>query len=73
MQTNKKYKPGTQVLVQILLDGQTNNPAAKLNGQVFELKSKHHVTPFKWYWELDGAVSDEGVPYGFLEEELFIV
>jgi len=73
MSGNKKYKKGAQVLVQILSDGQTNNPATRLNGQVFELKSKHHVTPTRWYWELEGAVSEMGVPYGFLEEELFVI
>lgn len=73
MKGDKKYKKGAMVLVQILSDGQTNNPATKLNGQVFELARKCYVTPFRWYWELDGAVSEYDVPYGFLEEELFVI
>lgn len=56
-----------------IFDGTTNNPAVKLNGQTFKAKRKVIIKASKIYWELDGAVSDKGVPYGFLEDEIVIV
>ena len=69
----KKLNPGTDVVVMIPQDGQTNDPAIKLNGQMFKLKRKKMVTSIKWYWELEGAESEYGVPYGFCEETLLVL
>lgn len=61
---------GSKVMVNISDGTQTNDPAAKLNGQIFTTKRKVFVSATKWYWELEGATSKMGVPFGFLEEEL---
>lgn len=75
--TKKKILPGTLVMVSYPLeDGQINNPAMKLEGKVFTVKRKCNVMVGRVrhsYYELYGAVSDMGVPYGFLENELTVV
>lgn len=75
--TKKKILPGTLVMVSYPLeDGQINNPAMKLEGEVFTVKRKCNVMVGRVrhsYYELYGAVSDMGVPYGFLENELTVV
>lgn len=73
----KKILPGTLVMVSYQLeDGQIDNPAMKLEGQVFTVKRKRNVMVGRVrhsYYELYNAVSDKGVPYGFLENELTVV
>ena len=73
----KKILPGTLVMVSYPIeDGQINNPAMKLEGQVFTVKRKCDVMVGRIkhsYYELYGAVSDKGVPYGFLESELTVI
>ena len=67
---------GDIVRVSYPMNEQTNNPARKLNGQEFTVRSIHRVAESKnskvtrSYYELYGAVSDRGVHYGFLEDEL---
>ena len=67
---------GDTVMVSYPMNEQTNNPARKLDGQEFTVKSKHQITGHKntrvskHYFELYGAVSDMGVHYGFLDDEL---
>ena len=67
---------GDTVMVSYPMNEQTNNPARKLDGQEFTVRSIHRVAESKnskvtrQYYELDGAVSDMGVHYGFLEDEL---
>ncbi len=74
----KKIRPGALVMVTYPLDKneQTNNPARKLEGQEFTVRRRvnvHTRSGEKGYWELYGAVSDKGVPYGFLDEELYVI
>lgn len=67
---------GDNVIVSYPIGEQTNNPARKLDGQEFTVKSKHQIVGHKntrvskHYFELYGAVSEFGVHYGFLEDEL---
>ena len=70
-----KIAVGDRVTVSYF-DGTTNDPASKLSGQEFTVArrcpvKKRNVT--LWYWELYGAVSEFGVPYGFCEEDLIIL
>lgn len=50
------------------------NPAGKLNGQRFVVKKRKalHVTDktTQYLYELYGAESDKGIPYGFTEDNL---
>ena len=72
----KKIRPGALVMVSYPLNEQTNNPARKLEGQEFTVKKRVYVVQGraeKWYWELYGAVSEKGVPYGFLDDELYVI
>lgn len=75
--TRKKILPGTLVMVSYPLeDGQIDNPAKKFEGQVFTVKRKCNVMVGRVrhsYYELYNAVSDKGIPYGFLENELTVV
>ena len=67
---------GDTVMVCYPMADQTNNPARKLDGQEFTVRSIHRVPESKnskvtrQYYELDGAVSKLGVHYGFLDDEL---
>lgn len=73
---NDRIKAGDLVLVSYTTGEQTNNPARKFNGQDFVVKRVHRVAESKnskvtrAYYELCGAVSNMGVPYAFLEDEL---
>lgn len=72
----KRIKPGALVMVTYPMFEQTNNPARKLDGMEFTVKRRVNVIQGrseKWYWELYGAVSDKGVPYGFLDDELTVI
>ena len=74
----KKIAPGALVMVSFPLEKneQTNNPAKKLEGQEFTVKRRVDIMVGrirKSYWELYGAVSDKGVPYGFLDDELYVI
>lgn len=68
----KKIRPGALVMVSYSMNEQTNNVARKLEGQEFTVKRRVNCRD-KWYWELYGAVSDKGVPYGFLDDELYVI
>ena len=64
---------GDLVMVSYSPNEHTNNPATKLDGQRFTVKRKRRIGVRgneKWIYELDGAVSDMGIPYVFLEDEL---
>lgn len=72
----KKIRPGALVMVSYPMNEQTDNPARKLEGKEFTVKRRVNVIQGrseKWYWELYGAVSDKGVPYGFLDDELYVI
>jgi hypothetical protein len=55
----------------------TNDPARKLHGQVFVVKSRKSIyqsdTDVKWLYELYGANSKKGMPYTFIEENLELI
>ena len=74
--TKGPIRIGDIVMVSYPMADQTNNPARKLDGQEFTVRSIHRVPESKnskvtrQYYELDGAVSKMGVHYGFLEDEL---
>lgn len=67
---------GDLVMVAYPLSDKTNNPAKKLDGMEFTVRRKHLVNESKnakvtrHYFELNGAVSDLGIHYGFCEDEL---
>lgn len=68
-----KITIGSKVLVAYSNNVQTNDPARKYDGEEFVVKQKRTVLVgkiTKWYWELYGAESKYGVPYGFCEEDL---
>ena len=68
-----KISVGDRVLVAFAPNGWSNDPAMKFHGQEFTVArrcavKKGQIT--RWYWELYGAESEWGVPYGFCEEDL---
>ena len=75
--SRNKIMPGSTVMVSYSPDGQfTNDPARKYDGMVFVVRRKKLIMVgriTKWYWELYGAESEYGVPYGFCEEDLIRV
>lgn len=79
MLLTEKIKIGDLVEVRYPEHEQTNNPARKLNGQQFVVKRKKVIECNKnsiisrYYFELYGAESNMGVPFGFLEDELIRV
>ena len=75
MKENNKISKDDIVLVRFPLGEQTNNPAHRLDGEQFVVKSKRMAGGYskggdKYIYELHGAVSDMGVPYSFLTDEL---
>ena len=75
MKASDKIKIGDLVMVAYPTGEHTNNPARKLDGQQFVVQSKHMAGGYskggdKYIYELHGAVSDMGVPYSFLTDEL---
>ena len=62
------------VLVRYPLGEQTNNPAHRLDGEQFVVKTKRKPKCNKggdvYLYELHGAVSKAGVNYSFLTDEL---
>lgn len=70
----KRIGIGDLVMVCYPVNEQTNNPAHVLDGQEFVVKSKRKANCNKggdiYLYELFGAMSDLGVPYSFLTDEL---
>ena len=74
------FKPGDRVLVAFPAEKNGDqirvNPARKLDGQEFIVKRKRQVAGYRdtrvcrHYYELYGAASEFGIPYGFLDDEL---
>ena len=56
------------------LGEKTLNPAHRLDGEQFVVKTKRGANTNKggdtYLYKLEGAVSSEGVPYAFLTDEL---
>lgn len=71
---DEKIAVGSLVRVAYPTDGQfANDPARKYDGKEFVVKRKKFITGGRyprWYFELYGAESNKGVPYGFCEEDL---
>ena len=74
MKINDKIRVNDIVMVTYPVGEKTNNPAHKLDGQQFVVKTKRKPKCNKggdiYIYELFGATSNEGVPYSFLSDEL---
>lgn len=74
MKISDKIRVNDIVMVTYPVGEKTNNPAHKLDGQQFVVKTKRKPICNKggdiYLYELFGATSDEGVPYSFLSDEL---
>ena len=75
MKASDKIRIGDLVMVTYPTGEQTSNPAHSLDGQQFIVKSKRQLSRNgkggdRYLYELYGAVSDMGVPYSFLTDEL---
>lgn len=70
----RRIDPGDLVMVAYPASEKTNNPAHRLDGQQFVVKSRRRPNISKggdiYIYELHGAVSKMGVPYSFLTDEL---
>lgn len=71
---SKSIKEGDSVMVAYPLGEQTFNPAHKLDGAEFVVKTKRKPNSKKggdtYLYELEGARSEAGIPYVFLTDEL---
>ena len=67
-------KPGDMVMVSYPMNEKWNNPAHKYEGETFVIKSVKHYAHvagnYRKMFTLYGAVSDKGMPYWFLPDEL---
>lgn len=74
MKISDKIMVNDIVMVTYPVGEKTNNPAHKLDGQQFVVKTKRKPLCSKggdiYLYELFGATSNEGVPYSFLTDEL---
>lgn len=74
MKVSDKIRVNDIVMVTYPVGEKTNNPAHKLDGQQFVVKTKRKPICNKggdiYLYELFGATSNEGVPYSFLSDEL---
>lgn len=71
---DKKIRVGDLVMVAYPASEKTNNPAHRLDGQQFVVKSRRRPNISKggdiYLFELFGAESKAGKPYTFLTDEL---
>ena len=74
MKENNKISVSDLVMVAFPVGEKTNNPAHRLDGEQFVVKSKRKPRCNKggdiYLYELYGAESKAGVPYTFLTDEL---
>ena len=70
----KSIQEGDLVMVAYPISEKTNNPAHRLDGEQFVVKTKRKPICKKggdiYLYELFGAESKRGVPYSFLTDEL---
>ena len=70
----RRIDPGDLVMVAYPASEKTNNPAHRLDGQQFVVKSRRRPNISKggdvYVFELFGAESKAGKPYSFLTDEL---
>ena len=71
----KKCVPGALVKVAIDTNNvQIKNPAAKFNGHVYRIETRHQPKPTKPpQFTLVGCESEFGLPYWFIEEDLILL
>ena len=72
---DKKIRAGDLVMVAYPASEKTNNPAHRLDGQQFVVKSRHKPNVYGkggdvYLYELHGAESKAGINYSFLTDEL---
>lgn len=71
---DKKIRAGDLVMVAYPASEKTNNPAHRLDGRQFVVKSRRRPNVSKggdiYLFELFGAESKAGKPYTFLTDEL---
>lgn len=70
-----KIREGDLVMVSFPVSEKTNNPAHRLDGEQFVVKTKRKVNAYgkggdSYIYTLYGAESKKGVPYSFLTDEL---
>lgn len=69
-----KIREGDLVMVSFPVSEKTNNPAHRLDGEQFVVKTKRKPVCKKggdiYLYELFGAESKKGKPYTFLSDEL---
>lgn len=75
MKANNRINIGDLIMVTYPPAEHTNNPARKLNGEQFVVKTKRKVNTYgkggdSYIYTLYGAESKMGVPYSFLTDEL---
>lgn len=74
MTTVRRLKPGDLVEVSYPVSDKFNNPARKLEGQQFLVKSVKYNSrlagPYRTQYTLYGAEGLDGVPFWFLDDEL---
>ena len=75
MKASNKINVSDLVMVAFPTGEQTNNPAHRLDGEQFVVKTKHRVNAYgkggdSYIYTLYGAESKKGVPYSFLTDEL---
>ena len=70
----RNIRVGDAVMVAYPISEKTNNPAHRLDGEEFVVKTKRKPVCKKggdiYLYELFGAASKAGVPYTFLTDEL---
>ena len=71
---SKGIQEGDSVMVAYPLGEKTLNPAHRLDGKEFVARNKRRANTDKggdtYLYELEGAVSSEGLPFVFLTDEL---
>lgn len=75
MKASNKINVSDLVMFAFPTGEQTNNPAHRLDGQQFVVKTKRKVNAYgkggdSYIYTLYGAESKKGVPYSFLTDEL---
>lgn len=74
LSASKSISEGDLVMVAYPISEKTNNPAHRLDGEQFVVKTKRKPGTKKggdvYIYELYGAQSKKGVPYSFLTDEL---
>ena len=69
-----RINEGDLVMIAFPVSDKTNNPAHRLDGEQFVVKTRRKPNVNKggdiYLYELHGAISKAGIPYSFLTDEL---